>query len=346
MTAVPARPAHVPLAVATRADHVESVHFGSVAVVDADGRLLDGAGDPQAIVFTRSALKPLQALPFVRDGGPQRFGFTEPQVALMCASHSGEPMHVAQVSEMLARAGNRVDDLGCGTHAPGHYEVRGEVPPRPPYSPLAHNCSGKHAGMLAACTLHGHDKRDYLAFDHPVQRAIRDAVASVAAVDATTMPWGIDGCSAPNYALPLASLAYAYARLAAGDPADAPLRLLRDAMRAHPAMVSGTGRSDETLMRAGAGDWVAKIGAEGVQAFGATRRGLGIAVKIADGSRRALLPVLVSVLEQLRLVDGQQSDALERLRRATLANYRGTPTGSIVPVVRLDGRAASGETLR
>jgi L-asparaginase II len=324
---------HAPLAVATRGGIVESVHYGSVAVVDAAGRLVAAAGDPHATTFTRSALKPLQALPFVRDGGPRRFGYSAAQVALLCASHSGERTHVDAVADMLARAGNGVADLRCGTHAPGHYEVRGEVPPRPPYSPLAHNCSGKHAGMLAACSLHGHDKGAYLEFDHPVQRSIRAAVAEVAGVDEGALPVGIDGCSAPNYALPLAALAQAFAWLAAAG--DAAACEIRDAMRGHPAMVSGTGRSDAMLMQAGRGDWIAKIGAEGVQAIGVASRRLGIAIKVADGSRRALYPAIVAVLDALGLLDDAQRDALSALAAPPIANVRGIVTGGTTSVLGL-----------
>ena len=347
-SSVPSKPvpSHAPVAAATRGGRVESVHYGSVAVVDARGTVVDAAGDPHAVVFTRSALKPLQALPFVRDGGPRRYGFSEAQVALMCASHSGEPMHVDAVADMLARAGNAVDDLLCGTHAPGHYEARGEVPPRPPYSPLAHNCSGKHAGMLAACSLHGLPKAGYLESDHPVQASIRGAVAELSGTAEDELVAGIDGCSAPNYAMPLAGLARAFARLAAGDPHDAAVGTLRDAMRAHPAMVSGTGRSDDALMRAGGGDWIAKIGAEGVQAIGIASAGLGIAVKIADGGRRALLPVVVAVLEQLGLLDAARRQALARLARPPIANYRGIATGETLPLVALRDAGPARESLR
>jgi L-asparaginase II len=342
-------PAHVPLAIALRGDAIESVHYGSVAVVDSDGRLLFAAGDPHALTFTRSALKPLQALPFVRDGGPERFGFDQAQVALLCASHAGEPRHVDAVADMLARAGNAPDDLACGAHVPGFYDSRGEVPP-PPYSPLAHNCSGKHAGMLACCVMHGWRKHDYLAFDHPLQQEIRGAVARFAGIAEEGLRAGIDGCSAPNYAMPLANLAWAFARLATAGEDDpqfgpAPARL-RDAMLAHPEMVSGEGRSDLLLSLAGAGDWIAKIGAEGVQAIGVRGRGLGIAIKVADGSKRGLFPSVVAVLDQLGLLDNGRRARLAAMREPTVANYRGTPTGSVRPVVVLDRPAAPPESLR
>jgi L-asparaginase II len=331
--------AHVPLAVAFRGDVAESVHVGSVAVVDRSGRLLHAAGDPFFLTMTRSALKPFQALPFVAAGGPARYGYTPPEIALLCASHSGEPRHVAAAAAMLAKAGNTDAELQCGTHAPLAFETRGEVPPSPPWSALAHNCSGKHSGMLAYCSQCGWSKHDYLDWDHPLQHRIRHAVARYAGVDEAGLPWGIDGCSAPVYALPLANLAYAFARLA-GDDDDAEYgsaaRTLVDAMTAHPEMVSGAGRSDLALATAGRGDFVAKIGAEGVQAIGVRSRGIGIAIKVADGAQRGLHPATVTVLDQLGLLDEAQREALASWRQPALRNYRGTRTGEVRPLVVLD----------
>ena len=331
-------PAHAPLAEVRRGHAVESLHFGAVAVVDRAGTVLKAAGDPYTLTFTRSALKPLQALPFAAAGGAERFGFSPAQVALMCASHSGEPRHVAAAADMLARCGRSAADLQCGTHAPGFYEARGEVPPPPPYSPLAHNCSGKHAGMLAYCVQHGHPVADYLAFDHPLQQAIRRAVSTFTRVAEDRLVAGIDGCSAPNYAVPLASLAAAFARLASDDVdpdyGRAP-RMLADAMTAHPEMVSGEARSDLALMQAGRGDWVTKVGAEGVQAIGIRSAGLGIAIKVLDGQKRGLYPAIVEVLEQLGLADAPARRILEPWRVRTVRNYRGLATGEVRPVVAL-----------
>jgi len=334
-----AAPPQVPLAIAVRGDGVDAIHFGSVAVVDRDGRLLYGAGDPGLVTMTRSALKPFQAMPFVAGGGLERFGYTTRQTALLCASHSGEPRHVEAVADMLAKAGNTVDDLQCGSHAPGFYDVRGEVPPPPPYSPLAHNCSGKHSGMLAYCVQCGLPKASYLDFAHPLQQEIRRAVAHFTGVPESELRAGIDGCSAPNYAVPISALARAFARLA-GTPDDpvygrAP-KMLADAMTSHPEMVSGERRNDLALMRAGRGDWVTKIGAEGVQAVGIRSRGWGIAVKVADGSKRGLHPATVATLDALGLLDAAQRAELAEWGAPKVRNYRGTVTGEVRPMLVLN----------
>jgi len=334
-----ATPAHVPLTAISRGGMIESLHSGSIAVVDRAGNLLYAAGDPEVLTFTRSALKPLQALPFVAAGGVERFRYALPEVALLCASHSGEPRHVEAAADMLAKAGNTAADLQCGTHAPLQFDARGEVPPPPPYLPLAHNCSGKHSGMLAHCVACGYGKHDYLAFGHPLQQAIRGAVSAFTDVPEEALVAGVDGCSAPNYAIPLANLALAFARLAAADVdpqfGRAP-RTLADAMTAHPEMVSGERRSDLTLARAGRGDWVCKIGAEGVQAMGIRSRGWGIAIKVADGNTRGLHPATVAALDQAGLLDATARQALADVAHPALRNFRGIVTGDARAVVVLD----------
>jgi L-asparaginase II len=327
----------VPLARVIRGELVECIHVGHVAVTDRDGRVLHAAGDPDTLTFTRSALKPLQALPFVTAGGDARFGYSRAQVALLCASHSGEPAQVAAVADMLARCGASERELLCGTQVPRWFELEGRYPPPPPYSPLAHNCSGKHAGMLACCVMHGWPRDDYVAYDHPLQAAIREAVAATSGVAAADLVAGIDGCSAPNYALPLARLAAAYARLATAGDASPALANLASAMIAHPEMVSGQHRNDLALAQAGRGDWVTKVGAEGVQAIGVKSRGIGIAIKVADGSQRGLMPATVAVLDALGLLDDEARRALAAWARPALSNFRGIPTGRIEPAVTLGG---------
>ena len=336
--AVDSVPPHVPLTAVLRNGVVESVHAGSVAVVDRSGRVLHAAGDPQRLTFTRSSLKPLQALPFVAAGGPGRFGLSPAHVAVVCASHSGEARHVEAVREILHRAGCSPDELQCGSHVPGFYEAQGLFPSPPPYSPLEHNCSGKHSGMLAYCAMCGHSRHDYLAFEHPLQESIRNAVADYTGQAAATLPGGIDGCSAPNYAVPLSALALAFARIASPEPHPTYGRAaatVYEAMTAHPGMVSGEKRSDDALMRAGRGDWVTKIGAEGVQAIGVRSHGIGIAIKVDDGQKRGLYPAIVAVLDALGLLDAGARELLAPWANPEVRNYRGLHTGEVRPVVAL-----------
>lgn len=332
-------PRHVPLVVATRGDTAESVHYGSLAVVDASGRVLCGVGDTAFPIFTRSTLKPFQALPFIAGGGPAHFGFSSAQVALMCASHSGELRHVAAVADMLARIGCSEAQLQCGCHVPVFYAATGAAPPPGlVLSPLQHNCSGKHAGFLAWCRQHGQPTETYLDPEHPLQREIRRSLAQLVGCRESEIALGIDGCSAPNHALPLARLAYAYARLATHSAQEAhgpALAALFRAMTAHPEMVSGEGRGDLLLMRAGAGDWVAKAGAEGVQALGVGSRGLGIALKIADGGARAAQVAIAAVIEQLGLLPADGAQALRPWRDGEIRNYAGRLTGRLLPVFEL-----------
>lgn len=311
-------------------------------MVDRNGRIIFAAGDPHHPTTTRSALKPLQALPFVSRGGLERFGYGVRETSLLCASHSGEPRHVEVVAGMLERAGCTPDDLQCGVHPPLFYAAKDELPPAGArFSPLQHNCSGKHAGMLAYCRLCGLPTGSYLDFNHPLQQAIRHAVAYMTGVAEDALVAGIDGCSAPNYAVPLDRLAYAYARLATwtrdAHYGDAPSRLAA-AMTAHPEMVSGEGRNDLILMRAGGGDWVTKVGAEGVQAIGVLSRGWGIAVKVIDGNARGLHPATVAVLEQLGLLDPERRGALAAWKEPAIRNNRGLTTGRVRPVVELEPR--------
>ena len=328
---------YVPLIDLTRGGTLECQHAGAIAVVDVRGKLLAHAGDPLAMTFTRSTLKALQALPFMEADGPRQLGFDERDVAMLCASHSGEPMHVAQVQHMLDKAGVSYKRLQCGCHVP--YFVELGVGPAPQHiDERHHNCSGKHSGFLAYCVQHGLSLDDYLDPGHPLQQAIRRDVARAAGLPPQDLRFGIDGCSAPNYAMPLAGLARAYARLASGaqdGEFGASFAQLSAAMAAHPDLVSGTGRNDEAFMRAGLGDWVTKVGADGVQAIASRSRGHGIAIKIGDGNKAALFAASVAALDQLGWLDDRQRAELEPWRAEVIANWRGTPVGERKAVFKL-----------
>lgn len=338
-------PSLVPLVETLRGGTRECVHFGALAVTDTAGRVLAHAGDPHWFTFTRSTLKPLQALPFVEASGVAHFGLTPSNLALLCASHSGEPMHVEQVEEILAKAGVGHRRLQCGCHVPLFAELGAWPPPAPgSYDERHHNCSGKHSGFLAACVQHGWPLETYLDPAHPLQQAIRATVADAVGLEEGQLAMGIDGCSAPNYAMPLANLARGFARLASGARDarfGASFPQLADAMTSHPDLVSGTRRNDLAFMQAGRGDWVTKVGAEGVQVVASRSRGEALAIKIADGSKLALFAATVEALDQLGWLDEERRQALRPWRHATITSVKGAPVGERRAVFRLQTAMSS-----
>jgi len=324
-----------------RNGRVESVHAGHAAVVSAEGRLLAWAGSPSVLVFPRSAFKPFQALPLVESGAFDRSGLGEDALAVIAGSHSGTDAHVALVRSILDAAGAAENDLRCGTHTPyddataATLRARGEAP-----TPLRHNCSGKHAGMLLLARFLGASLDDYLEPSHPVQRAIFTRFEELMAEPLDAI--GVDGCSAPTPRLPLTSLARSFALLAAGrDSAGSAvlgLARIRDAMRAHPEAVAGEGRLDTRIMRA-APDLVAKAGAEAVHATGVPATAGGIAIKVQDGTRRALAPAVVAVLAEAGLLDAEARRELGSLAEERLTNHAGLEIGAIHGVARLHREA-------
>ena len=328
-----------PLIQLTRGGIPECLHLGAVAVVNTRGKLTAAVGDAHMRTFSRSTLKALQALPFIEAGGHTQFGFTQPELAMLCASHNGEDAHVAATDSMLSKAGLNYRALRCGCHVPGLFTQLDKAPPEGlEFDERHNNCSGKHAGFLALCVQMGWPTEDYTAMEHPLQLAIRQDVARAVGMEADDLKPGIDGCSAPNYAMPLSKLAYGYARLASGtaDTEFGPsFGLLGEAMTAQPWMVSGTGRNDLALMQAGRGDWVSKVGADGVQVLGSKSRGEAFAIKIIDGNKPALFAATVEVLAQLGWMDDAQAKLLEPWRARTLRNARGTKVGERLPLFRM-----------
>lgn len=332
----------------TRGEIVESVHFGAFAVVDSRGTLLASAGDSQLVTFLRSSAKPFQALPLIERGGHEKFGFTPKEIALMCASHSGTDEHVETIRGMQAKIGVSVDDLLCGMHDPIHQATRDAMLLRgEPTSPYRHNCSGKHTGMLAHARLRSLPTENYLDFDHPVQESILQTFAEMCDISVDKVELGIDGCSAPNFAIPLYHAAYGFARLC--EPLNlsseraAACRVITSAMMAHPEMVAGPDRFDTLLMQVAAGKVVSKGGAEGYQAVGILpgvlapdSPGIGIAIKISDGDTndRARTGVALSILKTLGALDDAQLNGLAAFGPVKqLYNYRKLRIGESRPTL-------------
>jgi L-asparaginase II len=332
---------HIPLVVSTRGtadlatSHIENIHYGSVAVVDRTGQLIAHAGDPNFITFSRSTIKAFQVTPFVNDGGVEELGITAQELALMCSSHNGEDFHVQAAQSILTKAKSSVDHLQCGTHVPYVYSMTStKTPEGAVWNACHNNCSGKHAGMLAWCFLHGARAEKYLDLDHPLQAAIRRSLSIWCDTPEEDFVTGIDGCSAPNYALPLSKLALGYARLADSKGGDTAKQLFK-VMTTHPEYVSGTQRHDLGFMKHQPGDWVAKIGADGVQLIGLRSAGLGIAVKISDGNQKAVISATVEVLKQLQLLTLEESSPLAQWRNAPIKSVRGNLVGQLRPVFNL-----------
>ncbi len=331
-------PRHVPITVVHRGGHPELVHMGSVAVVNAQGQLLASAGDTRSPMFTRSALKPFQAMPLIARHA-QRYHLSPAETALLCASHNGEDLHTQGVTQLLHRAGTDESALACGSHTPYWFAATGTQPTEGQrFGRVHHNCSGKHSGMLLLAAAEGWPLAGYLQPGHPVQQAICDSVTHFTGVPAAELVVGVDGCSAPNFAVPLPALAHAFAKLTLAEPdpayGDGPQRIAA-AMSAHPEMVSGQGRNDLTLARAGKGDWVCKVGADGVQAIASRSRGVGIAAKVGDGNLMALMVAVASVLDQLGWLDGEARAALAEFTPPPMKNAAGLGVGQMLPVVRL-----------
>ena len=337
--------AGVPLVEITRGGRVESIHLGVVGVVDARGNLKWSAGDAAVVTFPRSSLKPLQLLALVARRGIEQFGLTPDELAVMAGSHGGEPAHVERVLSILDKIDAPATALACGAQTPLDATAAANLA-RSGASPTAlhNNCSGKHAGMLALARLLGAPLDHYIDPEHPVQVAIRECLLEVLGLSESQLGAGIDGCSAPAYAVPLHSMARAFALL--GNSAEAPqglragLETIGDAMRRFPELVGASrGRVDTELMRLGAG-LVAKSGAEGYFCVGQAE-GSGLALKILDGDaagRARNLAIVMAVRRAQWIADDHLSGPLSAFApRVAIRNLAGRHTGDVRPAGALAG---------
>jgi len=319
-----------------RGDGLEAIHCGSVAVVNGAGELTHYVGDPRLTIMTRSSIKPFQLMPLLGSGAADHYGFEPRQLAIMCGSHNGSDDHRAVVAGNLEKSGSAPTDLQCGTHWPigmqigVQYPVNGED-----QDPLRHNCSGKHSGFLALARFLGDEPGEYLNPASKAQQAVRANLASFCEYDESKLTPGIDGCSAPNYPLPLYNLALGYKKLANLDASDAAgmqvLARIKGAMTEFPEMVSGEGRFDLDLALSFPGNLICKVGAESLEAIGLSDPALGIAVKIHDGNDRALAAICIEVLRQLGVIDDiEKYPLLKRHVRPEVRNNRNLLTGHVV----------------
>ncbi len=313
-----------------RGGRVESRHRVSAALCDASGDLVHFVGDSARDTFYRSAAKPFQALPLVEDGVADRVGLTGEELALCCASHEGEPDHVARARSILSRAGLDENALRCGPQEPFSRNAAlalaraGLAPGR-----IHNNCSGKHAGMLLLSVAHGWDPDGYHLLDHPVQRRMTAEMARWSGIPVDELGLAVDGCGVPCFAVPLKAMATSFARFAAASREASGAARVVAAMVDHPFMVGGTGRAcTEVMERTGARAFV-KLGAEGVYGGGLPEQGLGFAIKVEDGGRRAVEAALVRLLELAEVLDPEDLHALSAWARPSVTNTLGEVVGEI-----------------
>lgn len=342
-------PEPAPLVEVRRGSITESRHRGHVVAVDGEGSVVAALGSPETLTYLRSSAKPHQNIPLIASGAADRFGFNEREIALACASHSGEPIHVKTVAQMLEKLGLDESALKCGTHEPFSAEETqklrrsGEKP-----SALQNNCSGKHAGMLALALHLGAPTQTYDQPDNPVQRLIGRAIEQFSDVPLEDMAVGVDGCGVPVFGVTVRAMALMYARLVSppaawDDRTRAACERIVRAMTAYPEMVGGTTeRLDTEMMRAAEGRLISKVGAEGVYTVGVLPcehwpSGLGLALKIEDGEdRRARPTVVIESLRQLGVLDEGALRAVEPYSSFAVRNHRGETVGEVRPSFELE----------
>ena len=294
-----------------------------VAIADSTGRVCAALGDPLTVTTLRSAVKPLQAIPFV-ERAARKVGAGMADLAVACASHQGEDVHVEAVRALLGRAGVSDEALACGPQLPFDEETarrliqEGEGPQR-----IRNNCSGKHAAMLATCAVAGWPIEGYRDRDHPCQLAVREALERHLAVDLTGAPWGVDGCGLPTYGVPLLALARAFA----SAQHDVSFRRCQEAMAAEPYLVAGRGRFDTALLSVAGGRLTAKIGGAAVWAAAVRSRHLGVAVKLEAGVGEAVAPIALAVLVAADAVASPLAEPLQAFALPLLRNWEGTVVG-------------------
>ena len=334
-----------PMVESIRGSLVESIHFGALAVVDSNGKLLGSIGDVGEVLYLRSSSKPFQTIPLVEMGGVEFFKFTEKELAITCASHQGTDEHVATLKSMHQKIGISVEDLLCGVHPPADRDTydamirRGEEP-----DAYRHNCSGKHTGMLAQAKLQDFDFENYVSPEHPVQKRIIQTFAEMADVPVEEVVIGVDGCSVPVFGVPLWKAAFAYARLCdpvhLGKTRQVACRKITNAITHYPEMISGPKGMDTVLMKAAKGKIISKGGADGYQAIGILpdarypgSPGVGITFKITDGdaSGRARGVVAVEMLRLFGIFDESALADVAEYGARPIYNVRKYKVGNLQP---------------
>lgn len=318
-----------------RGEYLESTHDLHIAVVNNEGKLLCSYGNPHRLTFPRSSMKPFQAVPLIEIGAADAFRFSQAELSLSCASHSGEKFHREVVLTILDKIGLDEGALQCGTHIPRDMESYKQlIREGKELTPVFSNCSGKHSGMLATAVHMKEAVSTYREITHPVQQRILEAIEDICKMAKDQIQLSVDGCGVPVHQLPLNHVAIGFAKLAKPNRTVSPnraavLKRIRNAMIQHPEMVGGTDRFDTDLIKAFDGRVVTKAGAEAVQCIGLVEEGIGIAIKVEDGGVRATSVAAMEVLKQLGLGNEQIYETLKDYVNAPVLNARNDTIGVI-----------------
>ncbi len=315
-----------------RGDVIENRHRGAIAAFDPNGRLVHTWGDVDALVYPRSAVKLLQALPLVESGAADHFHLDQAELALACSSHGGEPVHIEAVKGWLQRIELDEEALECGPHAPNHEATAQAMLKQQRAHGRIHNCcSGKHTGMLTTSRYLGEETRGYIEREHPAQQRWFDALGEMADIDLRGLPWNRDGCGIPVIAMPLTAMATAFARVAVPDDlqpdrADA-INRLGNAIAANPFMIAGNDRLGTKIIELSGRRTLVKSGADGVYVAALQQQGLGVALKIDDGNGQAAEVAILSILRHLGGLHADELAQLDGHYRMPISNTRGVVTG-------------------
>ncbi|MBB6217147.1 L-asparaginase II [Anaerosolibacter carboniphilus] len=323
-----------------RGNVIDLTHIGHVAVVDITGKILYYCGDPYRVTFARSSAKPMQTIPAIESGAVDAYGITDKEIALFCASHSGECFHVEGVRSVLKKAGLNESYLQCGIHMPLAEYAAEALKEKGLKAQTVHcNCSGKHAGMLVTAKHLGEDLDHYYQLEHPVQKRIMNILSEVCQYDEDEIITAIDGCGVPVHAMPLYKFAQGFARLSKpevlGDVRSQTVTRITEAMIAHPEMVGGTDRICTDLMKLCGDRLFAKAGAGAYYAIGLKGRGIGITFKIEDGGKGIVNGVVLEVLRKLDVISSEEFKKLEKHYVMESKNHKGGIVGETKIAVEL-----------
>ncbi len=332
-----------PLAVVTRDHYIESIHYGYVCIVNSSGEVIYNLGDYNTRIFFRSSAKPIQAIPLIQSGAAEALGFSNKEIAIACASHSGQKIHQETVEEILKKLALAEDNLHCGIMTPYSEEenkrliAQGESP-----SVFHCSCSGKHSAMLALAKFRGYSVDNYEKKSSPVQKEILETIAEFADAEADSIPVGTDGCGAPIYLLPIQKIALTYAKLSeyAQDKNNTyhhSCKTVFDSMTQYPEMVAGDYEFCTELMQATGSKLIGKVGCEAVYCLGIKKDSLGVCIKIADGNERAVYPVVIQILRDIGILENSEFSDLKHWYNIMLKNNLNEEIGRIIPFCNIKG---------